>query len=361
MSGISDIRMYVEHLFEGRTLDAETIELKEEIYGNLVARYEDYLAQGMTEAEAYRRTCEAVTSVEDVMGEKDGDAATDPTVVAPAVAAAKETGTREDIPPAPTAEADAPQKRRWSTGVIAAVAIACVLVAGMVVMTAFGLLKTDDARNAYDSSTDATVQQVDEPDGTTYTDQNRGDAVTTNTQAPSTTTTQQPQDGPVDSDTLLVTDELDDLIRSNDPSSYASLAQGSALDVMASLPLGYHVASAEAGAQADELLTEYDFGKDERLVYFDDDAVERALTYDAAVVFCSMPGVNTWTVTLVETDLEDRDVDVDRYSFRRSDLEHLLGVTLDESQLGPSAWSSVRDQLMSKRVWDEATDRAERD
>ena len=57
MSGISDIRMYVEHLFEGRTLDAETIELKEEIYGNLVARYEDYLAQGMTEAEAYRRTC----------------------------------------------------------------------------------------------------------------------------------------------------------------------------------------------------------------------------------------------------------------------------------------------------------------
>ena len=37
MSGRSDLRMYVEHLFEGRTLDAETIELKEEIYGNLVA------------------------------------------------------------------------------------------------------------------------------------------------------------------------------------------------------------------------------------------------------------------------------------------------------------------------------------
>ena len=361
MSGISDIRMYVEHLFEGRTLDAETIELKEEIYGNLVARYEDYLAQGMTEAEAYRRTCEAVTSVEDVMGEKDGDAAADPTVVAPAVAAAEETGAREDTPPAPTAEAAAPQKRRWSTGVIAAVAIACVLVAGMVVVTAFNLLRTDDARNAYNSSTDATVQQVDEPDGTTYADQNRGDTATTNTQAPSTTTTQQPQGSPVDSDTLLVTDELDDLIRSNDPSSYASLAQGSALDVMASLPLGYHVASAETGAQSDELLTEYDFGKDERLMYFDDDAVERALTYDAAVVFCSMPGIDTWTVTLVETDLEDREVDVDRYSFRRSDLEHLLGVTLDETQLGPSAWSSVRDQLMSKRVWDEAADRAERD
>ena len=38
MSDRSDIRMHVEHLFEGRVLDAETIELKEEIYGNPVAR-----------------------------------------------------------------------------------------------------------------------------------------------------------------------------------------------------------------------------------------------------------------------------------------------------------------------------------
>ena len=58
-----------------RMLDAETIELKEEIYGNLVARYEDYLAQGMSAEEAYARTCEAVTSVDDVMGEKDEAAA----------------------------------------------------------------------------------------------------------------------------------------------------------------------------------------------------------------------------------------------------------------------------------------------
>ena len=67
--------MHVEHLFEGRMLDAETIELKEEIYGNLVARYDDYVAQGMSADEAYRRTCEAVTSIEDVLGEKDEPAA----------------------------------------------------------------------------------------------------------------------------------------------------------------------------------------------------------------------------------------------------------------------------------------------
>lgn len=49
---MSELRMYVEHLFEGRVLTAEMIELKEEIYGNLVARYEDYVASGMSEAEA---------------------------------------------------------------------------------------------------------------------------------------------------------------------------------------------------------------------------------------------------------------------------------------------------------------------
>ena len=93
MSGKGDIRMYVEHLFEGRTLDAETIELKEEIYGNLVARFDDYVAQGMSEDEAYARTCEAVTSVDDVMGEKDAGEKDDPldaTVVAPAAAIAPE-------------------------------------------------------------------------------------------------------------------------------------------------------------------------------------------------------------------------------------------------------------------------------
>ena len=44
---MNELRMYVEHLFEGRVLTAEMIELKEEIYGNLVARYEDYVAGGM--------------------------------------------------------------------------------------------------------------------------------------------------------------------------------------------------------------------------------------------------------------------------------------------------------------------------
>ncbi|MFR3450879.1 MAG: hypothetical protein ACLTSX_03775 [Collinsella sp.] len=42
--------MYVEHLFEGKVLTPENIELKEEIYGNLVARYEDLIASGLDES-----------------------------------------------------------------------------------------------------------------------------------------------------------------------------------------------------------------------------------------------------------------------------------------------------------------------
>ena len=44
---MNELRMYVEHLFEGKVLTPENIELKEEIYGNLVARYEDLIASGL--------------------------------------------------------------------------------------------------------------------------------------------------------------------------------------------------------------------------------------------------------------------------------------------------------------------------
>ena len=44
---MNELRMYVEHLFEGKVLTPENIELKEEIYGNLVARYEDLIAEGL--------------------------------------------------------------------------------------------------------------------------------------------------------------------------------------------------------------------------------------------------------------------------------------------------------------------------
>ena len=87
---MNEIRMYVERLFLGKVLTEEVLELKEEIYGNLVARYEDYVASGMDAAEALRATEASITSVDDEL-----------------VAAAAAAGVCEDAPAAPARE-DAP-------------------------------------------------------------------------------------------------------------------------------------------------------------------------------------------------------------------------------------------------------------
>ena len=81
---MNEIRMYVERLFLGKVLTEEVLELKEEIYGNLVARYEDYVASGMDAAEALRATEASITSVDDEL-----------------VAAAAAAGVCEDAPAAP--------------------------------------------------------------------------------------------------------------------------------------------------------------------------------------------------------------------------------------------------------------------
>lgn len=110
---MNELRMYVERLFEGRTLTNEAIELKEEIYGNLVARYDDYCAQGMGETDALTRTMASITGIDELLdglndqasegsataqyaGEKDG--ATD----------AEDTPGTSDTAPAATADADSP-------------------------------------------------------------------------------------------------------------------------------------------------------------------------------------------------------------------------------------------------------------
>ena len=65
---MNELRMYVERLFKGRVMDDEMIELKEEIYGNLVARYEDLLSQGIEEREALARAQASIPSIDDVLG-----------------------------------------------------------------------------------------------------------------------------------------------------------------------------------------------------------------------------------------------------------------------------------------------------
>ncbi len=57
---MDELRVYVDALFARRGDTAENREMKEEIYGNLAARRDDLIAQGVPEAEAVRRQSRTV-------------------------------------------------------------------------------------------------------------------------------------------------------------------------------------------------------------------------------------------------------------------------------------------------------------
>ena len=336
MSGRGDIRMHVEHLFEGRTLDTETIELKEEIYGNLVARFDDYVAQGMDEDEAYRRTCEAVTSVEDVLdSEKDSEAAVGHTAAAP------------------VAEPAASQRKRWSAGAIVAIAVAGALVVGMIVVTALNIVNTNDARNAYDSTTDATVQRVTDGDAPVYQD----DATTGGGHGNGNAAGSAPQDGTGNGygagaegstglDAEVYAHSVDEL------AAYEGMSVSSEpfLSMMKSLPLGFYArqAMSEPDTGTIELTYTYD---DRDALARDDDCVDRALVYDVVAAMSVTSDLQTLRIVEEETD-DDGELDRDVHVFDRTTVEGILGFPLNADLLTSDTWDATRNEVMTTRAWD---------
>ena len=332
--------MYVEHLFEGRTLDAETIELKEEIYGNLTARFDDYVAQGMSEDEAYRRTCEAVTGVEDMLGEKD-EPAVDATVVAPAAQ-----------PPAPAADpapaaATAPttQQKHWPTWAIVTVVVAGVLVAGMIVVTVFNVVSADAARDVSTNAEDSLVVTLEQPtDSTTSTDQQDG--------------TGNRHGAPSQSETGLLAE-----VQAHSPSElsvYAGTGLGDASrveEIVRSLPVGGYVSAVTPDAGAGTLEIYYNY-QDRDLLAHDDDHVDRALVYDVVALMSTIDGLDQ--VSLIETEPDDGSYDVDLRVFDRSMVEGVLGTALGPDLLTDDGWNALREQVLSERYCDPIWERAER-
>ena len=379
MSAASDLRMYVEHLFEGRVLDAETIELKEEIYGNLVARYEDYLAQGMSAEEAYRRTCDAVTSVDDVMGAGEKDGPSEPTRVMPGrehaagpvppPPASSEAPTVV-TPPAPAApDPAAPAPRRWGTGAIVAVVAIVLVVAGIAGCTVFNLLDTQRANEDYQGQTSQTVQQVDEP-GTT-TDPTGGTDTTPLQTTDEGGATSQTTGGQTADATHVSSDDLSEQIYAVTPetlSGYTSLSaaspdQDALTKLIRELPLSSYLAGAGAGTGSGLLEVTYSYPThDERdHITRDDDYVDRALVFNAAALMCTIGDLSTLTIYETEPDDDSPHTETDAHVFDRASMEQVLGVTLDASQLTSESWTALRDQLMTNRVWDRIWDRADRD
>lgn len=374
-----DIRMYVEHLFEGRTLTPETIELKEEIYGNLTARYEDYLAQGMPEDEAYARTCDAVTSVDDVLdGEGDGcgGAGADETLVAPlpATAGPSDTSTAPDEPVSGTTRRD---RRIWKIA-----AVAAVVFVALVCVVAFGL--SAGSGRAAQGDPDAKAQSVGvgagdvtNADGTAPTGgagdvagNVAGGGTSSNTAdgtaAPNGTSSATPDGTPV-----ISTDDVTREVASHDAAALSGSVQTSwpvestsVAQVVGGLPLAGFVSSAGSDANTslgNVVTVEYGWTKDERVARADGDAVESALAYDAAALLCTFPGADAVQVTIRETDSENGELDVDVYSFRRTDVERVLGTTLVAERLTDGSWEGLRTQLSTERTYDQVIDRAERD
>lgn len=371
----NDIRMYVEHLFEGRTLTPETIELKEEIYGNLTARYEDYRAQGMSEDEAYARTCEAVASVDDVLdGEKDPDGGTgaDETLVAPLPA----TSGPGDAPTAASESVSGTERRGGRIWKVAAVA--AVVFVALVCVVAFGL--SAGSGRASQGDPDANAQSVDVGAGNvTNADDTASaggaggvagggtpSAAADGTAAPNGTPSAAPDGTPV-----ISTDDVTREVASHDAAALSGSVQTSwpvestsVAQAVGGLPLAGFVSSAGSDANTslgNVVTVEYGWAKDERVARADGDAVESALTYDAAALLCTFPSADAVQITVRETDSEDGELDVDVYSFRRADIERILSTTLTAERLTDGSWEGLRAQLSTERTYDQVIDQAERD
>lgn len=394
---MNELRMYVEHLFEGRVLTQESIELKEEIYGNLVARYEDYVAGGMSEAEALEKTKASFTSIEDVFkesGEAEGSnageaasaqagesgAASWNTGAAQAAPGADGMGSaaetaqmpRPEGAPVPpdgvgaedqaTAGTQAASKTRsprkiWPF-VVGGVLAAFILLA-IVGTAVFGLI--DEADVGEPSSTAQSITQGN----SSTTDTNQG---AENGQAGGTAGggAAQNYDDLDDQREYEATKAVDDAIAVHSIDTLKSYTGNSLPDqgFFEHLPLSMYVSSTGSEQGSSAGYNVYYAGVSDDI---DGDGVDRALVYNAVAAFSVYPELQTITFTVQDADDTAHDANV--YSFNRDTLEHAfdnasggaitqLNSSLYESQ---ESWNQVRDYVTRNHFYDRQTDLAEID
>ena len=352
---MNEIRMYVERLFQGKTLTDDIIELKEEIYGNLVARYEDYLAEGMSEADALAKTKASMTSVDDVLT-GEADASKDE------AASVANAATMESAAAAETAAGDAPVNPVSATPVTTPVdsgpviffnkkwIAAVVVVAVVVILGGIGFKVVDEMN-------DAREDQLEE-----QYDQGRSDAIS------STLDVRNGADEiTIDSDGTIrydgdVADEL-----------LAAVVNGSIGELRpfmgTNLADGATVEQAVRALPMSEWATDIDVTKGDcvlSLAYrnvpdFDGDSIDAALVYNATALFCMIPDAVEVQVTVVEAD---DPMDEDYYVFKRGMMEAEGGysVSLVGTMLNESNWDQQikRDHLYKENFIDRMIDQAER-
>lgn len=405
---MNEIRMYVEHLFEGRMLTAENIELKEEIYGNLVARYEDYVAGGMDPAEALEKTKASMSSIDDVIegiddaretGRADnGDVAkadTAETTVLPNAAVAKGASPAQldkagetvampvagaPVPPAgfegdvdedvasvsSSANAAAPKGKRTRNIIIAAAAgFALFVVVGVGLIYALGAI--DRVEDHIDSAaTEVQNGGQSASDGDAAAGQQSGQANGQSNSGQGNGASARNKEVVVDADgTVWVDGELGDDIavavvnaQPGDISLYAETDPSDAANVeslIRLLPMSEWATDIDVTLGVDVLGFAYREVPDG----YDGDSIDLALSYNTMALFCSMPLLNEVCVTVTEAD---DPMDEDYYVFTRDNAQSRFGVMLSADMMNEAGWHQLKeDNLYNRKFAENMVDAAERE
>lgn len=406
---MNEIRMYVEHLFEGRMLTAENIELKEEIYGNLVARYEDYVSSGMDPAEALEKTKASMTSVDDVIEcEDDACEAAFTPAVEDTVTDAAETTVLSDssvaskgasaacsdmvgetvamsaagapVPPAGLEDAansgnasepsstDKPaSKGKRTRNIIIASAAGFALLVVLGVGLAYTLGEIDRVEDHIDSaatevqgngqttpnSDAASGQQNDQATGQADNGQGNG-ANARNKEVVVDADGTVWVDGEFGDDlAVAVVDAQPGDIRmysETDPSDAANVES-----LIRLLPMGEWAGDIDVTLGVDVLGFAYRDVPDG----YDGDSIDLALSYNTMALFCSMPLLNEVRVTVTEAD---DPADEDYYVFTRDNAQRCFGVMLSGDLMNEAGWHQLKeDNLYSRKFAENMVDAAERE
>lgn len=406
---MNEIRMYVEHLFEGRMLTAENIELKEEIYGNLVARYEDYVASGMDPAEALEKTKASMTSVDDVIeGEDDACGAAFATAVEDTVTDAAETTVLSDasaasrsasavrsdvagetmampatgapVPPAgfedaansgnasePSSADKAASKGKRTRNIIIASAagFALLVVLGVGLIYALGAIdRVEDHADSTATEVQSNGQSTSNSDAASVQQNGQATGQTGNGQGNGANAHN--REVFVDAEgTVWVDGELGDdlavavvdaqpgdisLYKDTDPSDAANVES-----LIRLLPLGEWASDIDVTLGVDVLGFAYRDVPDG----YDGDSIDLALSYNTMALFCSMPLLNEVRVTVAEAD---DPMDEDYYVFTRESAQRCFGVMLSGDLMNEAGWHQLKeDHLYCRKFAENMVDAAERE
>ncbi len=373
---MNELRMYVEHLFEGKVLTSENIELKEEIYGNLVARYEDLIAEGVPEEEALERTKESMASVDDVLAESLDDRAPGDLdqmdedslrMDASDAEEAEDAGEAEEgidtqdgpMPPVDESCEAASQSgqvggNRRSSFVVAAAIMGSLMLFGMG-FAGCSFLFGPRGAGQFEGDRQPSAEHAE---GSRDEDPN-GDAGASPAPAQSNREILIDENGQV-----WVDGELGDEL--------AAEVVGAGYGVVA----GFLDTSLDDGARVESLLRSLPMGafatdidvtryvETLSLAYRDlpeslsEDSIGAALAYDVTAIFCAMPLVNEVQVTITE---EDDPGDESYYIFKRDDVQGRYGVRLDDEMVNEAGWEQIKDDNLYRRDFIEGmVDAAER-